>query len=98
MTVKELYDYITSHLTPEEALMRSLEASLIKYETLKFNEGEEIHPLILISMAAMDMGWCIAIIKDGEDVGGVSVGTKEYLDKLLKIKSQKGNNYESTLS
>lgn len=86
MNLQEFYDHIISHLTPEEALKKMLEASLIHHEKLKFNEGEEIHPVILISMAALDMGWQIAIEKDEEDIRGISVGTVEYMDKLYKPK------------
>lgn len=84
MNLQELYDYITSQLTPEEALKRSLEAGLINYKELKFKKGKEIHPLLLISIAALEMGWQIAVEKDKKDVRGISVGTKKYMDNLFK--------------
>lgn len=84
MTPKELYNYITSQMTAEEALKKLLESSLINYEKLKFNKGEEIHPLILIANASMDMGWQIAVEKDQDEVRGVSVGTAEYMEQLFK--------------
>ena len=83
MTLQELYDYITSQLTPEEALKKMLEAGLLKYEKLKFNEGEEIHPIQLIAMASMDMGWKIAIEKDQENIRGISIGSEEYMLELF---------------
>ena len=92
MKVQELYDYITKQITPEVALMRMLEASLVTYEKLKFKEGEEIHPEILIFMAAFDRGWNLAV--ESEDAGnpdkelrGIIVGTKEYINEVL-------DNYE----
>jgi len=79
MKAKELYNYITEKMTPEEALMKFLESSLLTYEKLKFDKGKEIHPLMIISMAAMDLGWMIAFEKDKKDIEGLIVGTKEYM-------------------
>jgi hypothetical protein len=86
MNVKEFYDYITSQLTPEQALMKLLEGHVLTYEKLKFNKGEEIHPLMVASMAALDMGWEIAIPKgkaDDEEVQGMAIGTPEYFEELF---------------
>ena len=85
MSITELYKHITKHMSAEDALMRLLEGHVITYEKLKFNEGDEIHPIMLISMAAFEMGWQIAIPKSGEDdeVIGLTVGTKEYLEDLF---------------
>jgi len=85
MTVKELYDYITSKMTPEEALMNLLEGATGQYEKLKFDqEGEPVHPIMIASMAAMDMGWSIAIKRgDDEDVVGLVMGTEEYLEEIF---------------
>ena len=84
MTVQELYDYTTSQMSPGEALKKLLEGNILNYKKLKFNKGEEIHPLILIADAAFDMGWDIAIEKDKEDVRGVCVGTEEYMKTVFK--------------
>ena len=84
MTKQEFYEYITSQITPEEALMRFIEAGLGHYEKLKFNKGEEIHPLILISMAAMDMGWQFCIEKETENVEGLVLGTEDYMKRTIK--------------
>jgi hypothetical protein len=84
--VKELYDFILSKMPAEEALMKMLEAGTIQYESLKFPEGEDktpVHPVIIITMAAVDMGWDLAIDKDAETVEGLVVGTEEYLGKML---------------
>jgi len=86
MNVKELYDHITKHMTAEQALMKLLEGHVLTYEKLKFQEGEEIHPTILVVMAAMDMGWNLAIPNTGNDddeLQGMAIGTHEYLDKLF---------------
>ena len=84
MNVKELYDHITTHMTAEQALLNLLEGHVLTYDKLKFNEGEEIHPVMLISMAAMEMNWEIAIPNDDdEDIQGMVVGTQEYIDDVL---------------
>lgn len=85
MNAKELYDYITTQMTAKEALLKLLEGHVLNYEKLKFNEGEEIHPVMLISMAAMDIGWQIAIPSEDEDddISGMVVGTEEYIDSVL---------------
>jgi hypothetical protein len=87
MTVQDLYEYITKHMTAEQALMNLLKGHVIEYEKLKFSaEGEEIHPIMLITMAAMDMGWDMAV-PDPEDpdaeVIGMIVGTTDYIDDVL---------------
>lgn len=82
MTPKELYIHITSQMTAEDALLKLLEGAVVNYEKLKFNEGEEIHPVYLITMAALDMDWQIAIpntADDDEELTGMVVGTEEYL-------------------
>ena len=86
MAVDAFYDYITQHLTPEEALRRMLTVGLRSYEKLKFDKGEEVHPLFIISMAAMDMGWQIAIpnIAPEAEVTGIACGTAEYMQSLFK--------------
>lgn len=85
MTVKELYDHILKSMTAEEALMKILQGHMLTYEHLKFKEGEEIHPIMVASMAALDMGWSLAIPdgKDDEEVQGMMIGTNEYLEEQL---------------
>lgn len=93
MTVKELYDHITKHMTAEQALMKMLEGTIIEYNKLKFSEeGREIHPEMLIVMAVLDRGWNIAIPDPkGEDdvLPGMIIGTEEYINDIL---SKKENN------
>lgn len=87
MTPKKLYDYITAQITPEQALMKMLEASLIQYEALKFDAAENaVHPLVIIAMAAKDLGWQIAVKADDDenDVIGIVIGTEAYMDEAFK--------------
>ena len=85
MNAKEFYDHITEHMTPEEALLKLLEGHVRTYEKLKFPEGEEIHPLMVATMAAIDMGWSMALPESGEDeeVRGIIMGTEDYLEEIL---------------
>jgi len=90
MTVKEFYDYITSQLTPEQALMKLLEGAIGQYEKLKFDpEGQPVHPLMIASMAAMDMGWDIAVKAgdDDDEVSGLVMGTEEYMNEIFPKES-----------
>lgn len=84
ITVKGFYDHITKYMTAEEALMKLLEGSLIQYEKLKFDEGQTVHPLIIISLAAMDMDWTMVVENGLENMRGIAVGTNEYMDSLFK--------------
>ena len=87
MTVQETFDHITAHMSAEDALKKLLEGHIRTYEHLKFNEGEELHPLMLVSLAALDMGWDIAIPdnKGDEDMEliGMAIGTPEYFEDLF---------------
>jgi len=85
MNTKELYDHITAHMTAEQALMKLLEGHVLTYEQLKFKEGEEIHPTMVIVMATLDMGWNLAISNgdDDEELQGMIVGTQKYIDEML---------------
>ena len=85
ITVEELYNHITKVMTPEAALKRLLESSLLTYEKLKFPEGDQpVHPLIIMTLAAMDMGWNFLVPNgpDDEEVNGLIVGTSEYVDRI----------------
>lgn len=89
MTVQTLYDHITKHMTAEEALLKLLGGSLRTYQKLRFEDGEEVHPLFITVMAAEEMNWVISIEKSDnpdEEVQGISIGTEEYMDKLFKDK------------
>jgi len=83
MNVKELYDHITKHMTPEQALMKLLEGQVRTYDKLKFDDGESIHPIHLITMAAMELEWGLILPMDDEDnVEGLVIGTEKYLDSI----------------
>jgi hypothetical protein len=99
MTVDELYKHITAHMTAEEALMKLLTGHLIEYEKLKFSEeGKEIHPVILITMATLDMGWSIAVPSHDDnpdaEIEGMIVGTNKYIDSVLS-KEENGREENS---
>jgi len=90
MTVKEFYDYITSQMTPEQALMKLLEGAAGQYEKLKFDpEGQPVHPLFIASMAALDMGWDFAFKAedDNDEVSGLVMGTEEYMKEIFPEES-----------
>ncbi|MDZ7785992.1 MAG: hypothetical protein U5L95_02615 [Candidatus Saccharibacteria bacterium] len=64
--------------------MKMLEGHQISYENLKFREGEEVHPVLIVAMAALDMG--TGLVHDGSDddiVRGMAIGTQEYLDEIF---------------
>jgi len=86
MTVQELYDHLLKNMTAEQALMKLLEGTVMTYDKLRFNEGEEIHPTIVMAAAALEMGWDIAIPNTGDDseeIIGMAAGTEKYLNDLL---------------
>jgi len=84
MDIDQLYDHITKHMSPENALKLLLTSSLRSYKKLKFDKHEEVHPVQIIGLAAMDMEWQIAIESDKENVEGITVGTKEYMKRMFK--------------
>lgn len=84
MTVDELYDHITSHMTPENALRKSLSSSLLSYEKLRFDKGEEVHPILIINMAALDLNWQIALESNKKNIEGLTIGTEEYMKRNLE--------------
>lgn len=84
MKVSELKEHILKHMTADEALTKLLEGSLMSYEKLKFEVNKEVHPILVITYAAMDLGWTLSIEKNSEDIRGLSVGTKEYIEDLFK--------------
>lgn len=83
ISVQQFYDFITSKMTAEQALMKLLQGPVMTYEKLKFDEGEEVHPLIIMSFAAMEMGWDFLIEKNQPDVRGVVTGTAEYMEQWM---------------
>lgn len=96
MKPKELRDYILTQMSAEDALLKLLEGGLIQYEKLKFDEQKNaVHPLVIISMAAMDMGWQLAIEKDQPEVRGITVGTAEYMEFMYPTKKKKSSGKEN---
>lgn len=92
LSVNALYDYVISHMTPEEACKKLLKSSLISYEKLKFdNKHEAVHPVLIMAFAAMDMGWVIRTDRDRGDkeVDGMALGTKEYMKRTFKADFKK---------
>lgn len=99
MTVDEFYKYIVKHMTPEEALRKLLVGGIMKYEQLKFPEDgtNPVHPEFIIAMAALDLGWDIAIEKEKEgetdsEVRGICVGTRDYMKDLFSKKTEPSKN------
>lgn len=88
-TVKQLYDFIVSKMSPEEALMKLLASSIMKYEHLKITDDEKkVHPEVIIAMAALDLGWDLVVEENTPSghVEGLMVGTRDYIDRTLKVK------------
>lgn len=87
MTVDQLYDYITSKMTMEEALKTLLSAQVERYTQMKLCEETTgpINPIMIIATSAAEMGWDICIERDRPDelVRGMVVGTPEYIDKIF---------------
>jgi len=83
MTAKELVNYITSKMSAKQALLKLMESSLVQYENLKFDKGKEVHPVIIISMASLDLGWKM-IVEDEDEIEGLLIGTDEYIKRNLK--------------
>jgi hypothetical protein len=78
--------YLLQHMTAEQALRKLLVGHLVEYQHLRFTaKGEEVHPLMLVTMCAMEMGWNLALQNGGDDdeVQGLAIGTDDYLNKLF---------------
>lgn len=96
MNKDELKEYILKHMTAEQALDKLLEGHIIEYQKLKFSEeGKEIHPTMLIAMAALEMGWDI-VISNAENpdayLEGIIVGTNDYLNSVLNPTDEPESN------
>lgn len=86
VTAQDLYDHILKYMTAEEALLKLLTSSLIQYEHLKFKEdGTPVHPIFILSAAALDMGWGMALKKGAPDdeIEGFLVGSEEFLKETI---------------
>lgn len=85
LTVDELYNYLISQMTPEQALRKLIETQVEQYNLLRTKEGEGGSPFIIIAMAAMELNWSIGVENKDDDteIRGLAVGTAEYLDELF---------------
>lgn len=87
MTVDELYNYITSKMSVEEALKTLLAAQVERYTQMRLGEPTEgpINPIMIIAASCVEMGWDICIEKGspGELVRGMVIGTDEYIDTIF---------------
>lgn len=85
MNIDELYEQLTSQMTPEQVLKKLLEEYKLTNEKITLNEGEEMHPIMLISLAAMELGWEIALpyTEDDDEVIGMTIGTEEYFNSVF---------------
>lgn len=88
MTVNELYDFITSHMTPEQALKRLLLSTVDQYTQLKLKDGTPSSPYFIAAACALEIGWQLAVETSKEDpdaiLRGLIMGTEEYIDNYLK--------------
>lgn len=87
MTVDELYNHITSVMSPEEALKKLLAYQIEQYDALKNmkDPGDVVNPVYIIACASLDLGWQLAV-EDGDpdaQIRGLVVGTEEYLNELF---------------
>lgn len=92
ITVGALKEHILKFMTADEALEKLLASTILKYEKLKFqNKEDAVHPEIIIALAAMDLGWMIAVEKSDKhpNVRGLIVGTEEYFEDYKKEKDGK---------
>lgn len=88
MNVDELYEYITKNSSAEQVLRKMLDGHVSQYNKLRFDGNDEIHPIILITMATRELNWNIAISNgdDDDDVLGMIIGTNEYINSVLQPK------------
>ena len=98
MTVKQVYDFIVSKITAEEALMKLLQSTLVKYDLLKFRTTDEmVHPEIIIAMAALDLGWDMIVEKSNQldaPLEGIIIGNSDYIKRTFA--NFKDSNNEKT--
>lgn len=94
MNVVEFVDYIKEQTGKDwQDLCYHLMKTLVAEEKWR-EEVEQLgetasvsHPLMMITHCAMEMGWDIAIPKEGdgsENVTGLIVGSAEYINSVIK--------------
>lgn len=97
ISVEELYDYITSQVTPEEALKKLLEGVVSQYNFLRTEKPEEGgHPEFIMALAAMEKKWFFAIPNgnNSRKTQGMIAGTEEFLDELFEYNANKRDQYQ----
>lgn len=92
MTAEEMYDYILTQMTAEEALRSLLRADVLaagkmQYDMRDIEIPDGMRPFSLIVLAAKMLGWDFALEEGEENMRGISIGTKEYLEELFKNRS-----------
>lgn len=96
MTVQELYDYITSQITPEEALKRLLSLAVTQYKELRLSGENGGHPETIMSAAAFELGWHIGFRTEGdpeETLSGMILGTTDFFEELMEYEPMKREKY-----
>ncbi len=96
MTVDELYKQITKNQTPEQALKNILDANIKEYSHLKFSDdNNKIHPVVLINMASMELGWDVYLSYDDDNnIYGLFTGTEKYVNDVIGINDYFENDEE----
>lgn len=91
MNSDEMYDYITSQMTPEEALRKLLQAQSVDigsilYQAKKIEIPSGFKPYFLIALGAQILKWGMAFesSRGSGEMRGMAVGTKEYLNECIK--------------
>lgn len=85
MDIQEIYNELTKEKSAEEVLKNIIGTSIKQYNYLKIQDGEEMHPSMVIATIAMELEWGMAIPSADEngDIHGLIIGTEEYIDGLL---------------
>lgn len=92
MTVDEVTSHILKHMSAEEAVKKLIPGVVKSYEGMKLKyddpEIQMVHPLMIIALACMDLGWAIIVEKPDEredqNIRGVIVGNSEYINIIGK--------------
>lgn len=91
MKLQEVYEYMLTHYgSAEQALKAVIYHNLDSYDKMKeaakaeaSHEELEGHPLMVITMSALELGWDIAVESGQPHVRGLTMGTPAYLDSIF---------------
>lgn len=93
ITVDQFYEFITQHMTPEEALKKLLRSTVEQYDQMRELEGQQGSPYMIIAMAACELNWSIGLednVNPHDHVRGLVLGMPDYInavaDNVIKIK------------